>query len=73
MPGGAGSLDEFFEVRVAGLRQQRSLGLDPRTADRLTPNETLERMRAGPRREPDPPEVIERRQALCNELAIRAA
>jgi polyphosphate kinase len=35
------NLDEFFEIRVAGLRQQIHFGLNKRTADGRTPTETL--------------------------------
>ncbi len=38
------NLDEFFEIRVAGLKQQASYGLPQRGADGLSAPETLERI-----------------------------
>ncbi|NKB66562.1 MAG: polyphosphate kinase 1 [Candidatus Latescibacteria bacterium] len=40
----ASNLDEFFEVRVAGLMQLRESGATPRGADRMPPQEQLERI-----------------------------
>ncbi len=37
----ASNLDEFFQVRVAGLRRQVDAGYSERTADGLTPDEQL--------------------------------
>ncbi len=39
------NLDEFFMVRVAGLLQQASAGVALRSADGLTPQQTLSRIR----------------------------
>ncbi|MEX1024208.1 MAG: polyphosphate kinase 1 [Planctomycetota bacterium] len=38
------NLDEFFEIRVAGLRQQVAFGVSPRGADGLSPLEQLQRI-----------------------------
>ena len=46
------NLDEFFQVRVAGLKQQVAAGIVERTADGMTPEDQLsaisaDRARAG--------------------------
>jgi polyphosphate kinase len=38
------NLDEFFEIRVAGLKQQVAYGSESAGPDRLTPNEQLKRI-----------------------------
>ena len=38
------NLDEFFEIRVAGLKQQEALGATHRGPDNLTPSEQLRRI-----------------------------
>ena len=38
------NLDEFFEVRVAGVQQRMELGLSMRTPDRLAPRELMEKI-----------------------------
>jgi polyphosphate kinase len=40
----ANNLDEFFQVRVAGLYDQVEAGIDARGPDGLSPNETIERI-----------------------------
>jgi polyphosphate kinase len=42
----ASNLDEFFQVRVAGLKRQVAAGLESRTADGRTPAEQLEAIAA---------------------------
>jgi polyphosphate kinase len=41
----AGNLDEFFQVRVAGLKQQVAAGHSSRTEDGLTASQQLDRIR----------------------------
>ena len=40
------NLDEFFEIRVAGLKQQQALGATQRDPDNLSPTELLRRIAA---------------------------
>ncbi len=40
------NLDEFFEIRVAGLKQQVQFAVDQRGADNRSPQETLDRIAA---------------------------
>jgi polyphosphate kinase len=43
----ANNLDEFFQVRVAGLHDQVEAGIDARGPDGLSARETIERIREG--------------------------
>src|SRR5688572_24225987 len=43
----ANNLDEFFQVRVAGLHDQVEAGIDARGPDGLSARETIERIRVG--------------------------
>ena len=38
------NLDEFFEIRVSGLKQQEALGATQRGPDNLSPTEQLKRI-----------------------------
>jgi polyphosphate kinase len=62
----ASNLDEFFMVRVAGLKRRMSTGLAIRSADGLTPREQLERISVRTR------ELVER-HARCFEDDVRPA
>jgi polyphosphate kinase len=54
----AGNLDEFYMVRVAGLKRRQEMGLSVRSPDGLTPREVLVRIAARTQ------ELVER-HALC--------
>src|ERR687892_2800979 len=43
----ANNLDEFFQVRVAGLHDQVEAGIDARGPDGLSARQTIERIREG--------------------------
>jgi polyphosphate kinase len=60
----ASNLDEFFMVRVAGLKRRMSTGLAVRSPDGLTPREQLERISACTRK------LVER-HARCFEDDVR--
>jgi polyphosphate kinase len=62
----ASNLDEFFMVRVAGLKRRMSTGLAVRSADGLTPREQLERISVRTR------DLVER-HARCFEDEVRPA
>ena len=40
------NLDEFFEVRVGGVKQRNTLGLSMRRTDEMTPRQLLSAIRA---------------------------
>ena len=60
------NLDEFFEIRVAGLKQREELGSAPPGPDRMTPRETLTAIRheAG--------ELVDQQYRLLNDDLIPA-
>ena len=59
----AGSnLDEFFEIRVAGLKQQQALGSTQRGPDNLSPTEQLRRIAALAH------EVVDEQYRILNEV-----
>jgi polyphosphate kinase len=60
------NLDEFFEIRVAGLKQREELGSAPPGPDRMTPRETL----AAIRREAGT--LVEQQYRLLNDDLIPA-
>ncbi len=60
------NLDEFFEIRVAGLKQREELGSAPPGPDRMTPRETLAAIRA------EAFALVERQYRLLNEGLIPA-
>jgi polyphosphate kinase len=62
----ASNLDEFFMVRVAGLKRRMSTGLAVRSPDGLTPREQLDRLSARTA------ELVER-HAQCFETEVRPA
>jgi polyphosphate kinase len=57
------NLDEFFQVRVAGLKQQVAAGIVERTADGMTPEEQLARISATVREL-----MAQHRHCLVNEV-----
>jgi polyphosphate kinase len=60
------NLDEFFEVRVAGVRQQIKLGLQQTGADGLTPKELNDEINLTAH------ELVEKQYALLNNKLIPA-
>ena len=55
------NMDEFFEIRVAGVMEQLTLGNESRTPDGLTPKQVLERISKTAH------EAIERQYRILNE------
>lgn len=60
------NLDEFFEVRVAKLKQQQQLGLSKDQADGLTPTETLDRVCGAAR------DLVEAQYRTLNDVILPA-
>ncbi len=59
------NLDEYYMVRVAGLRDQIDAGVETPTQDGRTPLETIEPdPQARPRAEPAPDPLFRRRPAI---------
>ena len=56
------NLDEFFEIRFAGLMEQLDLGNESRTPDGLTPKQVLERISKTAHT------AIERQYRILNEI-----
>ena len=60
------NMDEFFEIRVAGVKEQLKLGLASVDPDGLTPREIFERVNAVARK------LVERQYALLNDAVLPA-
>ena len=60
------NLDEFFEIRVAGLKEQLKLNATARSADGLTPGETFNLVSR------DVHELVKRQYALLNDQLFPA-
>jgi len=60
------NLDEFFEIRVAGLKQQVALGITQVGPDGLTPQETLDRIYATAQG------IVAEQYALLNDVLLPA-
>ena len=56
------NLDEFFEIRVAGLHQQRAYGIAQAGPDGLSPTEQLQRIAA------EAHEIVDRQYRVLNEV-----
>ena len=59
-------LDEFFEIRVAGLKQQEAYGAMQRGADNMTPSEQLRRIAQTART------IIDEQYRVLNEVLLPA-
>ncbi|MXX30049.1 MAG: RNA degradosome polyphosphate kinase, partial [Gammaproteobacteria bacterium] len=59
-------LDEFFEIRVAGLKQQAAYGVVQRGADNLSPAEQLRRIA------PKARDLIDEQYRVLNEVLLPA-
>ena len=60
------NLDEFFEIRVAGLKEQVTYGVQPLQSDGLTPQETLRRIALAAR------ELVSEQYRVLNEELLPA-
>jgi polyphosphate kinase len=60
------NLDEFFEIRVAGIKEQLKLGATQRSLDGLTPRETFRRINTAVH------EIVKTQYALLNDALFPA-
>ena len=58
-------LDEFFEIRVAGLKQQEAYGATQRGPDNLSPGEQLRRIHDATH------ELVDDHYTVLNEMLLR--
>ena len=59
-------LDEFFEIRVSGLKQQQAYGAVQRGPDNLSPSEQLRRIAQAART------IIDEQYSVLNEVLLPA-
>ena len=63
------NLDEFFQIRVAGLKDQLAAGYSERTPDGLTPEEQLRQIAAVVREHGAGPRPLPASRRFCPALA----